>query len=75
MSTRNDASRWLFGAWFLTSIILFFVWFGSTIDIPKRDEKSTQVRNAKAAAKGFGVVTLLLPILLLIIVGIANLFK
>ena len=75
MSSSSSPSRILFYIWIITSFILFWVWFGSTVEIPDRFDNNTKIRDAKAAAKGFGVVTLLLPIILFIIVGIINLFK
>jgi hypothetical protein len=76
MSSSNSASRILFYIWIITSFILFWVWFGSTVEIPDRfDNQNDKIRDAKAAAKGFGIVTLLLPIILFIIIGIINLFK
>ena len=59
-SAFKKSSLWLLGVWILVSTILFFIWFGSTLDIPSKYDDDTKVKDAKNAAKGFGV-TFLIP--------------
>ena len=47
--------------WLVTSGILFFVWFGSTLDISDRYDGIEEIKNAKRSAKGFGI-TFLIPL-------------
>jgi hypothetical protein len=73
--TSNDIFRILFYIWIIISFILFWIWFGSTVEIPDRYDENTKIKDAKAAAKGFGVFTLILPIIILILFGLINLIK
>jgi hypothetical protein len=75
ISSSNETSRTIFWIWVVTSFILFWIWFGSTIEIPDRYDENVKIKDAKAAAKGFGIVFLFLPIILFILFDLIKLFK
>lgn len=64
--TTLTKSSALFWAWVIASFILLFVWFGSTLNIPDKYDEDTKIRDAKAAAQGFGI-TFMIPIAVLLL--------